>query len=160
MNEQYAVTSLPSRRIVASFSTYDEAQKAVDYFSDEKFPVERVAIVGEGLRLVEQITGRLNWGKAALNGALGGAITGFFLGWFFGMFNLVNPLVSMMMLTLWGVILGAVVGALAGVIGYAATGGQRDFTSVSMMQAEHYNVMVDTDLADDAQRLLARMPTP
>lgn len=76
------------------------------------------------------------------------------------MFNLVNPLVSMMMLALWGVILGAVVGALAGVIGYAATGGHRDFTSVSMMQAEHYNVMVDTDLADDAQRLLARMPTP
>jgi hypothetical protein len=28
-----------------------------------------------------------------------------------------------------------------------------------MIQAEHYNVLVDTDVADDAQRLLARLPT-
>jgi hypothetical protein len=159
MNTQSAVTSLPSRRIVASFPTYEEAQRAVDYLSDEKFPVERVAIVGEGLRLVEQITGRLTWWKAALGGLLGGVITGFLLGWLFGVFNFLNPVVPVVTLALWGLILGAVIGTLAGVIGYAATGGQRDFTSVSMMQAAQYNILVDTDVADDAQRLLARMST-
>jgi hypothetical protein len=159
MHENSAVTSLPARRIVASLPTYEQAQRVVDYLSDEKFPVERVAIVGEGLRLVEQITGRWNWGKAALDGLLGGILIGLLLGWLFGLFNLVNPLVSMVTLALWGLILGAVIGAVAGGLGYAITGGKRDFTSVSMMQAEHYNVLVDTGIADDAQRLLTRMPT-
>lgn len=156
MNEQSVVTTLPSRRLVASFQMYEEAQRAVDYLADEKFPVERVAIVGEGLHLVEQITGRLTWWKAALGGLLGGAFTGFLLGWLFGMFSFLNPLVSVVALALWGLILGAVIGTLAGVIGYAATGGQRDFTSVSMMQADYYNVLVDMDIAAEAERLLAR----
>jgi hypothetical protein len=65
------------RRAIATFVTYAEAQRAVDYLSDTKFPVECVSIVAEGLRVVERVTGRLNWGKAALNGAFGGATTGF-----------------------------------------------------------------------------------
>jgi hypothetical protein len=158
MSEQPVVTSLPSRRVVASFPTYEQAQSAVDYLADERFPVERVAIVGEGLRLVEQITGRLTWWKAALAGLLGGAVSGFVLGWLIGVFNFFNPFVSVVPLALWGLILGAASGALAGVLGYAVTSGRRDFTSVSLMQADHYNVLVDTDIADDAQRLLARMP--
>jgi hypothetical protein len=158
MKEHSATTSLPARRIVASLPTYEQAQRAVDYLSDEKFPVERVAIVGEGLRLVEQVTGRWSWGRAALDGLLSGVFIGLLLGWLFGMFNLVNPLVSTMMLALYGLILGAVIGAIAGLVGYAISGGQRDFTSVSMMQADRYNVLVDADSADDAQRLLARMP--
>ena len=55
-----------SRQTVASYDTYAEAQRAVDYLSDEKFSVEHVAIVAEGLRFVEQVTGRLNWGRALL----------------------------------------------------------------------------------------------
>jgi hypothetical protein len=159
MRENSTITSLPARRIIASLPTYEQAQRVVDYLSDEKFPVERVAIVGEGLRLVEQVTGRWNWWKAALDGLLGGIFVGVLLGWLFGLFNLVNPVVSMVRLAFWGLILGAVVGAVAGGLGYALTGGKRDFTSVSMMQAEHYNVLVDADLADDAQRLITRMPT-
>ena len=72
MEAQTTPTSLPPRRVIASYTRYEEAQRAVDYLSDEKFPVERVAIIGEGLQLVEQVTGRLTWGKAALNGVLGG----------------------------------------------------------------------------------------
>jgi hypothetical protein len=159
MNEPSVVTSLPARRVVSSLPTYAQAQRAVDYLADEKFPVERVAIVGEGLRLVEQVTGRWSWGRAALDGLLSGMFVGLLMGWLFGMFNLVNPLVSTLMLALYGLILGAVIGVITGLLGYAFTGGRRDFTSISMMQADHYNVLVDTDIADEAQRLLARMPT-
>lgn len=52
-----------SRRAIATFATYGEAQRAVDYLSDRKFPVERVSIVAEGIRFVEHVTGRLNWAK-------------------------------------------------------------------------------------------------
>ena len=42
-----------ARRTVASFSSYRDAERAVDSLSDRRFPVERVAIVGRDLRLVE-----------------------------------------------------------------------------------------------------------
>ncbi len=46
------------RRVIASYSTYDDAQRAVDTLSDHRFPVDRVTIVGSDLRLVERVTGR------------------------------------------------------------------------------------------------------
>ena len=36
---------------VATYATYPEAQRAVDYLSDQKFPVERTAIVGEPISI-------------------------------------------------------------------------------------------------------------
>jgi len=50
---------IPEGRVaVASYEAYQEAEEAVDYLADNDFPVERVAIVGQGVKLVEQVTGR------------------------------------------------------------------------------------------------------
>ena len=65
-----------SRRTIASYPSYADAQKAVDYLSDNKFEVEKTAIVAEGLRFVEQVTGRLNWGVVISRAAGSGALTG------------------------------------------------------------------------------------
>ncbi|MDP8930333.1 MAG: glycine zipper family protein, partial [Actinomycetota bacterium] len=62
------------RRSVATFNRYPDAQRAVDYLSDERFPVQHVSIVGEGLRLVEDVTGRRGYVEAALGGATAGAV--------------------------------------------------------------------------------------
>jgi len=139
---------------VASFSTYAEAQRAVDFLSDHKFPVEYVTIVAEGLKFVEQVTGRLNWGKAALNGAIVGAGTGLLIGFFFGLLSLITSLVSSFILALYGFVIGGVVGAMIGLIFYALSGGERDFTSIGSLQAEHYNVLVESPQAEEAKRLL------
>lgn len=154
--EKISSASLP-RRTVASYRTYAEAQRAVDYLSDQKFAVQRVAIVAEGLRFVEQVTGRRGYGEAALSGAFSGAVVGALFGFIFGLFDLITPLVSALYLALWGVIFGALIGALIGLIIYALSSGQRDFTSVSGMQAERYNLMVDDEVAGEAQRILAEM---
>ncbi|ETW22139.1 general stress protein [Mycobacterium gastri] len=69
-------TSSAGQRLVASFDTYDAAQELVDRMSDGGFPVEHVRIVGDGLRTVEQVTGRMTKGKAALAGAASGAWIG------------------------------------------------------------------------------------
>ena len=61
-----ALTRGAPRRAIASYDSYAEAQKAVDSLSDEGFPVERVSIVAEDLRFVEQVTGRRGYGQAAL----------------------------------------------------------------------------------------------
>lgn len=144
-------TSTAARRTIATYSSYAEAQKAVDYLSDNSFAVEKTAIVAEGLKFVEQVTGRLNWGRvistAAGSGALTGALIGLFFGLFFGGQNLLGIVV-------YGLVVGIIISILFGVFGYAATRGQRDFSSVGGMQAERYNVIVDVDAAEEAERVL------
>src|ERR1700679_3546690 len=44
---------------VGSYPTYAEAQRAVDYLSDQQFPVQQVTIVGVDLMQVERVTGLL-----------------------------------------------------------------------------------------------------
>lgn len=44
---------------VARFEDYETAQHAVDYLSDDGFPVEKLDIVGSDLRLIERVTGRM-----------------------------------------------------------------------------------------------------
>jgi hypothetical protein len=147
-----------SRRVVASFDTYPEAQRAVDYLSDNGFPVERVTIVGSDLRYVEQVTGRRSYGKATLEGGLNGAIIGALIGFFFGLFSIGDPVLSAVVLAFWGLIFGAVLGALAGLAAHAMSGGRRDFSSASTFQASRYDVLVDHDEAADAEVRLQQMP--
>lgn len=146
------------RRTIARYPDYVSAQRAVDYLSDERFPVESVTIVGSGLRYEEQVTGRRGFGRAIGEAAAVGALLGALLGWFFGLFSLVDPLVSGLALALWGLVLGAIIGAIVGAAGHAATGGQRDFSSFRGYTADTYEILVDDDRADEAERLLERMP--
>ena len=148
------VSTAASRRTIATYSSYAEAQKAVDYLSDNKFAVEKTAIVAEGLKFVEQVTGRLNWGRVISTAASSGALTGVLIGLFLG---LVFPVGSILAIVLYGLVVGIIISILFAVAGYAATRGRRDFSSVGGMQAERYNVMVDTDVADEAEGMLRGM---
>lgn len=80
---------------IGSYPTYAEAQRAVDYLSDQQFPVENVTIVGVNLMQVERVTGRLSWPKVLGGGMLSGAWLGLFIGLVLGMFstNLAGSLV-------------------------------------------------------------------
>ena len=148
------VTTPTPRRAVAAFDTYEEAQRAADRLSDAGFPVERVAIVGQGLRYVEQITGRLTTGRAALLGALQGASIGGILGLLTALIFTWDPAPGVLLIILYGLVAGAILGAVLGALLHAATGGERDFTSIPGMQAERYEIMVDADVADRAAELL------
>ncbi len=63
----------PSGWPVGSFESYLDAQAAVDKLSDQEFPVDALTIVGVDLLEVENVTGRLTWGKVIGSGALSGA---------------------------------------------------------------------------------------
>ena len=146
--------------VVASYPTYAEAERAVDYLSDQRFPVERTAIVGRGLSSFEQVTGRLTMWRAAAQGAASGALLGALFGWLFGLFDWVNPVISGLLLALYGAIFGAVAGGLLGLLGHALTGGRRDFSSVAGMRAESYDVLVDAEVASQAIQLLNAPTSP
>jgi hypothetical protein len=141
------------RILLTSYPRYSDAQAAVDRLSDAHFPVEEVSIVGRDLKLVEDVTGRLSYGRAALSGAAGGAWVGVLFGLFIGLFAADGR--SALALLLWGLLFGALGGALLSVAAYALTGGRRDFVSVSQLVAERYDVTVDARTADDARQILS-----
>lgn len=137
---------------VATYSDYASAQRAVDYLSDNGFPVERTAIVGTDLRLVENVLGRLTIARAALAGAASGAWFGLFIGLLFGIFSTAN----WVGVILAGLLIGAFWGAVFGGVAHALTGGRRDFTSKSSLQAAQYAITVDAEHADQARQLVTR----
>ena len=139
--------------VVGSYPDYALAQQAVDYLSDNKFPVERVSIIGTDLRLVENVLGRLTIARAAVAGAASGAWFGLFVGLLFGLFS--NS--GWLAVILTTVLIGAVWGAIFGAIAHAATGGRRDFTSRSSLQAAQYAVLAHPDVADEARHLLIQL---
>ncbi len=145
-------TAAAARRSVGTYDSYADAQRAVDRLSDEGFPVDRVAIVGRGLRVEEQVLGRETVGSAALRGSGQGAVIGVLFGLFLWAISAND--VAAGWLILYGLVWGAVLGAILGAIYQAASGGQRDFRSASRMTADHYDVMVDEAVAAEATRIL------
>ena len=139
-------TSAADYRVLRTVSTYLEAQRLVDMLSDAEFPVEHVRVVGTGLRSVEQVTGRMTYGKAALYGLGSGAWVGLLIGLLLGIFTVGGWL----SVVLWGVALGAVWGLVLGLIGHAATGGRRDFRSIQGIEADSYDVLVEVEYIDEA----------
>jgi hypothetical protein len=144
-----ALTQQPSVE-VASYQSYADAQRAVDYLSDRGFPVQNTSIVGTNLHLVEQVLGRFTTGRAAMSGAGAGAWFGLLIGLLLGLFSVG----SWLAVVVAAVVIGAVWGAIFGAVAHAATGGQRDFNSRSRLEASQYAVNVIQQYADDARHLL------
>ena len=139
---------------VGSYDSYQQAQAAVDHLSDEKFAVENVTIIGSDLKMVERVTGRLTWGRALGAGAAGGAWWGLFVGLLLGIFAVDGSAWIGSILT--GLLIGLVFGALFAALGYAASRGQRDFTSTSAVVAGRYDIMCNPARAEEARAHLAR----
>jgi hypothetical protein len=135
------------------FADYQRAQRAVDYLSDAEFAVQNCMIVGTDLKQVERVTGRLTWSRAAIAGAASGAWIGVFVGLLISLFGGGN-----LATVVAGVLIGVAFGITFGLAGYAATGGHRDFTSVTQVVATRYEVLVEHRLLEQAQTLLAAMP--
>ena len=143
------------RPVVGSYDSYAHAQRAVDFLSDNKFPVQRTAIIGSDLRMVETVLGRLTRGRAALAGAGTGAWFGLLIGLLLSLFA--SPRSSTFLLILSGIIYGAIFGGLFGFTAQALTGGRRDFASRSQIVATRYDVVADAEVAEDAKNLLIKL---
>jgi hypothetical protein len=137
------------------FDKYEQAQRAVDYLSDQEFPVQNCMIVGTDLKQVERVTGRLTYARAAMAGAASGAWMGLFVGVLLSLFSSTDNAFG---IVIAGVLFGVVFGMVMGLAGFAATRGRRDFTSVSQVIATRYEVLVEHNLLAQAQQLLLTMP--
>jgi hypothetical protein len=137
------------------YEKYEQAQKSVDFLSDHEFPVENCMIVGTDLKQVERVTGRLTTGRVALGGLLSGVWMGLFIGLIFSFFGTGKDGLAIILST---VAVGALFGVIWALVGYAATRGQRDFSSVSRIVATRYEVLVEHKLAARGRELLAQLP--
>lgn len=140
---------------LAVYDKYEDAQKSVDFLSDQEFPVQNCMIVGTDLKQVERITGRLTNGRVAALGAVSGLWLGLFVGLIFSFFGEDSAVLPMILST---ALLGALFGAVWGLVGFLATRGQRDFSSVTAVVATRYEVLVEHKHLAAAQEILRRLP--
>ena len=140
--------------VLREYNTYVEAQRLVDGLSDAGFPVQHVRIVGDGLHSVEQVTGRITKGRATLYGAGGGAWFGLLIGLLLSIFAVGS---GVAVAVLGSLAVGAFWGALFGFVAHWATGGDRDFSSVSQVLAKRYTVQVDAGYLDEARKIADRI---
>jgi hypothetical protein len=140
---------------VGIYSTYADAQKAVDFLADEKFEVQNLAIVGTDLKSVERVLGRRTWSTVILSGVQSGISTGLLVA--LVMLIFVRP-TSFLLLLLAALVIGVALGVGFAAAAYAMTGGKRDFTSVTQTVATKYEVLCEHKVAAQAREMLQRLP--
>ncbi|MFB2556606.1 general stress protein [Herbiconiux liangxiaofengii] len=143
--------SIPRGETVATFESYDDAQKAVDRLGHAEFPVKEVSIIGNDLTSVERVTGTLSYGRAA--GA--GALSGLWIGLFFGLLlTLLSPTASTVLFIGAAALIGAGFGMFFNIAVYSLNRRRRDFTSVMQVVATSYSVLTSPELANRARNVL------
>jgi hypothetical protein len=135
---------------VASFTTYEAAQKAVSALIAGDVPAREIAIVGRGLRSIERVTGRLGYAAAARSGAINGVLLGLF---FSAILVLGNPSVPIQAFV--GVLfVGIAIGMLLSIVTYSFVRRRRDFASVMQVTADSYEVTVSASAIQRARQIL------
>lgn len=135
---------------VASFPTYEQAQKTVSSLIAGEVPARDIAIVGSGLRSIERITGKLGYATAARSGALNGLMLGLLFAF---IFVLGTPTVQISAFI--GVLLvGMALGMLLSLGTYSIVRRRRDFASVMQVAADHYDVCVAANSVHKARGIV------
>lgn len=147
------IGQVDSRVSIGHYADYASTERAVDYLSDQKFPVENLTIIGSELQMVEKVLGRLNWFRAGLAGLGTGAWFGLLVGLLFSIFAVTTE--GSFVLLIGGLAYGALFGAGFGLISYAFTRGRRDFTSRSSIVPARFEILADPATAERARSELA-----
>ncbi len=144
---------LPQGDIISTYDHYADAMHAVDRLARANFPVSQVSIMGNDVRSVERVTGKLTYGRVALMGALSGAYLGLFLGVLLFIFQPENSGIFGVFLS--AIAIGAGFGMLFGVLSYAMNKNRRDFSSVMQFVATRYDLIAPPGLVHQARGILA-----
>ena len=136
---------------VGTFDKYEQAQEAVDFLADEKFPVEKLAIVGTDLRQYERVVGRKTWGSDLSSGVMQGVFFGLLMGLMLSLFNSGALWATL----LYGLGLGVLFGLALGAFTHLMTRGPRDFNSITQTFANSYEVIAEHGVAQQARDMLA-----
>ena len=136
-----AAFRIPEGETLATFPGYPEAQELVNSLVTKGVPARALSIVGADVTLVERVTGRIGYGRAALSSAMSGSWLGVLAGLVFVVISptdIITPLVG-------GLFIGAGVGMVAGILIFTfSKGPKRLFRSMQQVIAQSYRVVVHT----------------
>lgn len=129
------------REIVASFSSYLEAERALDCLERRHLPVERISIVAQGLRVVSQERPAERVSRAVEAGIAGATVGALatLLDWLAGFSG--EPLVP-----LAG---GTTCGVLGGLAAEQVSLGRRGPGAEVRLSADRYDLSADPRIADE-----------
>jgi hypothetical protein len=146
--------AIPRGDVLGTYETYLEAQSVVDRLSKADFEIKGLAIVGNNLTTVEQVTGKLSYGRTALAGAARGAWFGLFIGLMFFLFS-PAPVTGYIVAA---AVIGAGISMVFSVVMYTLGRRTRDFTSTNHVLARSYDIIISPQLLLRARAILAQSP--
>lgn len=154
MRRMPQMPELPKGEVISTYDHYADAMHAVDRLARANFPVNAVSIMGNDVRSVERVTGKLSYGRVALMGAFSGAYFGLFLGLLLFIFQPESETIGGVFLA--AVVIGAGFGMLFGVLSYAMNRNRRDFSSVMQFVAARYDLITAPELLQQARGILSQ----
>ena len=139
--------SLPRGETLATFDAYASAQKLINSLVSEGVPFRSLSIVGTDVNLVERVTGKIGYGRAALSSAMSGSWLGVLAGLVFVIVSptdVITPIVA-------GGIIGAGIGMVVGMVLFTLAGSnRRSYRSMQHIIAQSYRVVVEPEAHQQA----------
>ena len=139
--------SLPRGETLATFDAYVSAQKLINSLVSEGVPFRSLSIVGTDVNLVERVTGKIGYGRAALSSAMSGSWLGVLAGLIFVIVSptdVITPIVA-------GGIIGAGIGMVVGMMLFTLAGSnRRSYRSMQHIIAQSYRVVVEPEAHQQA----------
>lgn len=132
------VNSTDTGEVVASMRDYEAAQKAVSALIAGEVPARDIAIVGQSIRTIERVTGKLGYATAARSGAINGVLIGLFLS---AILVIGQPEVPIQLFVGF-VLIGVAIGMILSLLTFSIVRRRRDFASVTQFAADHYEITV------------------
>ena len=139
--------SLPRGETLATFDAYASAQKLINSLVSDGVPFRSLSIVGTDVNLVERVTGKIGYGRAALSSAMSGSWLGVLAGLIFVIVSptdVITPIVA-------GGIIGAGIGMVVGMVLFTLAGSnRRSYRSMQHIIAQSYRVVVEPEAHQQA----------
>jgi hypothetical protein len=131
---------IPEGQTLATFPGYPEAQELVNALVTKGVPAQALSIVGADVTLVERVTGKIGYGRAALSSAMSGS----WLGVLAGLVVVIISPTDVMTPIVGGLFVGAGVGMVVGMLIFTfSPGPKRLYRSMQQVIAQSYRVVVE-----------------
>jgi hypothetical protein len=142
---------------VASFATYAQAARAVDFLADRRLPVRDMAIVVRDFRVERGSGPSATYVTAGAAGAVSGAATGALVVLLLGASSMIVPPGPGVLVACASGGLGAIVGTVVAVVDHALSRDARRAGAVRSLAAWRYDVVTTPAMASTARRLLGEL---
>jgi hypothetical protein len=148
-------------RTVATYTSYAEAQSALDYLIDHGFYEQSLAIVLKEVAHSESTPQESNWVLSSGQTALNGAVVGLSISFLALMISMWTPTYQASVdLAFCGVVYGALVGGVIGVLTWVFAQKNAAQNRANSLPSQQYNVIAQSTDATRAQAVLFTLIEP